>query len=134
VRPDRRVGAVRVRSVHMATAYHRAADLTAAAFRDGWFETGDLGYVADGELFVCGRRKDLIIVGGRNVYPEDLEGIADAVPGLQPGRSVAFGLFDERLGSERVVMVCELRDPAATDEERRRGGPGLRRRLPAAAD
>src|SRR5262249_25043177 len=129
VLPDRRVGAVRVRSVHMATAYHRAADLTAAAFRDGWFETGDLGYVADGALFGGGRRKDLIIVGGRNVYPEDLEGIADAVPGLQPGRSVAFGVFDERLGSERMVMVCELRDPAAAEQEQREVEHELRRRL-----
>ena len=57
---------------------------------------------------MSGRKKDLIIVGGKNIYPQDLEAIANRVPGIHPGRAVAFGLFDERLGSEAIVMVCEM--------------------------
>src|SRR5262249_20374158 len=126
--PERRVGEVAGRSPYMLLEYHGRPDLTAAAVRDGWFRSGDLGYLADGHLYVCGRTNDLIIVGGRNVYPEDLESIADAVAGIQPGRSVAFGIDDERTGSERIVMVCEA--PGVDDEERRSAlGQELRRRV-----
>src|SRR5436190_16022493 len=111
--PERHVGEIILRSAYMFTGYHGRADLTAGAIHDGWFHTGDLGYLADGELFVCGRKKDLIIVGGRNINPEDVETIADGVDGLRPGRSVAFGVDDERLGSERAVILCELRDTKA---------------------
>jgi acyl-CoA synthetase (AMP-forming)/AMP-acid ligase II len=69
-----------------------------------------MGYMAAGQLYISGRKKDLIIVGGKNIYPQDLEAIANDIPGLYPGRTVAFGVSDERLGSEAVVMVCELTD------------------------
>jgi acyl-CoA synthetase (AMP-forming)/AMP-acid ligase II len=91
--------------VHVAMAA-----LTAQALRDGWYYTGDMGYMAAGQLYISGRKKDLIIVGGKNIYPQDLEAIANDIPGLYPGRTVAFGVSDERLGSEAVVMVCELTD------------------------
>ena len=65
----------------MTTGYYRRPDATAAAFHDGWLRSGDLGYLVDGELVVCGRIKDLIIVGGRNVYPEDVERAAASVDG-----------------------------------------------------
>jgi acyl-CoA synthetase (AMP-forming)/AMP-acid ligase II len=113
--PERHVGEIALRSAYMFTGYHRRPDLTAAAIHDGWFHTGDLGYLADGELYVCGRKKDLIIVGGRNFHPEDVESIADAVEGIRPGRAVAFGIDDERLGSERAVVLCELRDATSAD-------------------
>ena len=83
-------------------------DAPEEAIVDGWYYTGDMGYTAEGNLFVTGRKKDLIIVGGKNVYPQDLEAIANHIPGIYPGRAVAFGLFDDRLGSETVVIVCEL--------------------------
>ena len=60
----------------MLTGYYQRPDLTAKAFHDGWYLTGDLGYIADGEVYVTGRKKDLIIVGGKNIYPQDLEGLA----------------------------------------------------------
>ena len=88
--------------------YYRRPDLTAQALRDGWFFTGDLGYFADGQLYVCGRRSDVIIVGGRNLYPDDLEELAGTVSGVTPGRAVAFGVPDDRAGTERVVLVCEV--------------------------
>ncbi|HSM71379.1 MAG TPA: hypothetical protein VK851_07530, partial [Anaerolineales bacterium] len=76
------------------------------------------GYKADGELFVSGRKKDMIIVGGRNVYPQDLEALTYEVPGVHGGRSVAFGLFDDTQGTEDVVVIAEAdtEDPAEQQE------------------
>jgi acyl-CoA synthetase (AMP-forming)/AMP-acid ligase II len=113
--PERHVGEVVTRGPHIFTrGYYLHPELTAATRRDGWLLTGDLGYIADGELYVCGRQKDLIILGGRNVHPEDIETAANAIPGLGPGRAVAFAVDDERTGSDRAVLVCEL--PAGADE------------------
>ena len=106
--PERAVGEVRIRSAYMFSGYYRQPELTAQAICDGWFCSGDLGYLADGQLYITGRKTDLIIVGGRNIHPEDLEQVADKVPGLRPGRSVAFGVPDALLGSERIVIVCEI--------------------------
>jgi acyl-CoA synthetase (AMP-forming)/AMP-acid ligase II len=96
---------------------------------DGWYLTGDMGYLAEGELYVSGRKKDLIIVGGKNIYPQDLEAIANVTPGIAPGRSAAFGLFDEHLGSENIVMVCELEAGHHTDDEIKSIEMDLRRRV-----
>ncbi|MFN2146706.1 MAG: AMP-binding protein [Anaerolineales bacterium] len=106
--PERRVGEIKLRSNCMLTEYYKRPGITAEAIVDGWFHTGDMGYIADGELYITGRKKDLIIVGGKNVYPQDLEAIANHIPGIYPGRAVAFGLVDERIGSEVIVMVAEL--------------------------
>jgi acyl-CoA synthetase (AMP-forming)/AMP-acid ligase II len=106
--PDRCVGEVAVCGDFVLAGYHRQPEQSAASLRDGWFHTGDLGYVAEGELFVTGRKNDLIIVGGRNIQPEEIENLADEVPGLRPGRSVAFGVSDAAAGSERIVVVAEL--------------------------
>jgi acyl-CoA synthetase (AMP-forming)/AMP-acid ligase II len=114
--PEREVGEVAVRSDSMLSGYYKRDDLTAQVMFDGWYLTGDFGYLADGELYITGRKKDLIIVGGKNIYPQDLEAIASEIPGVRPGRVVAFGVPDERLGTEAVVMVCE----ADTDDEDKR--------------
>ncbi|RMF49663.1 MAG: fatty acyl-AMP ligase [Chloroflexota bacterium] len=106
--PERHIGEVAVRSDSMLSGYYRRPDLTAQALFNGWYLTGDYGYIADGELYITGRKKDLIIVGGKNIYPQDLEAIADEVPGVKAGRTVAFGVEDERLGTEAIVMVCEV--------------------------
>ncbi len=106
--PERSVGEVILRSNSMLTEYYKRPEVTAEAIRDGWYYTGDMGYIAGGELFITGRKKDLIIVGGKNVYPQDLEAIANHVEGIYPGRAVAFGIFDERVGSESIVMVAEM--------------------------
>lgn len=104
---ERLVGEFALRSGCMFTEYYRRPDLTARAFQDGWYLTGDYGYVADGEVYVTGRKKDLIIVAGNNIYPQDLEFIADGVPGVHPGRTVAFGVENEGSGTEDVVVVVE---------------------------
>jgi fatty-acyl-CoA synthase len=106
--PARYLGEVMLRSDCMLSGYYRRPDLTEKAFLDGWFLTGDLGYLAGGEVYITGRKKDLIIVGGKNVYPQDLESLASDVPGVHPGRAVAFGVFSEELGTEEVVMVAEM--------------------------
>ena len=121
---ERRVGEIALKSDCMLTEYYRRPNVTAEAFRDGWYYTGDMGYLADGELYITGRKKDLIIVGGKNVYPQDLEAIANDIPGIYPGRAVAFGMFDDRIGSESIVMVAELQK-GLSDEDK----PEIERQL-----
>ncbi len=108
--PDRQIGEIAIQSDCMLTGYYKRDDLTQQAFHDGWYLTGDLGYLADGEIYVTGRKKDIIIVGGKNIYPQDLENLASDVPGVHPGRVVAFGIENEETGTEDVVIVAELDD------------------------
>ena len=105
--PDRHVGEIALSSTCMLTGYYQRIDLTQKAFHNGWYLTGDLGYMLAGEVFVVGRKKDLIIVGGKNIYPQDLETLANNVPGVHPGRVVAFGIFNPEIGTEEVGMVAE---------------------------
>ncbi len=113
--PERSVGEFAIKSNCMLTEYYNRPDLTAKAFlSEGWYLTGDYGYLFNGEVFVAGRKKDILIIGGKNVYPQDLESLACEVEGVHPGRTVAFGLFDEQQGTEEVVIVAEMDsdDPA----------------------
>ncbi len=110
--PERIVGEIGVRGPSVTRGYFGEPP------RDdpgGWLRTGDLGYLADGELFVCGRARELVIVGGRNYFPQDLEEHAAAVPGVRRGHLVAFGALTTAGDRERVVLVVEAtaRDPAA---------------------
>lgn len=109
--PERHIGELALHSNCMLTGYYQRPDLTSKAFHDGWYLTGDLGYIANGEVFVSGRKKDLIIVGGKNIYPQDLEALAAEVKGVHPGRVVAFGIPNEELGTEEVVIVAEIDVP-----------------------
>jgi fatty-acyl-CoA synthase len=114
--PDGNVGEIALQSECMLTGYFNRPDATEKALFDGWFLTGDYGYISDGEVFVSGRKKDMIIVGGRNVYPQDLESLSYEVPGVHAGRSVAFGVFNPEAGTEDVVIVVEA-DPKDADEQ-----------------
>ena len=105
---ERQVGEVLVKSDCLFNGYYNRPDLTKKSFLKEWFRTGDFGYMADGELYITGRKKDLIIVGGKNIYPQDLEAIAMEVEGVHPGRTVAFGVFNEKSGTEDVVLVAEV--------------------------
>jgi acyl-CoA synthetase (AMP-forming)/AMP-acid ligase II len=115
--PERQIGEIALRSNCMLTGYYNREDLTQKAFFEDWYLTGDLGYLAEGELYVTGRKKEIIIVGGKNIYPQDIEELASDIPGVHPGRVVAFGVFNSDLGTEDVGIVAEtdLADP----EERR---------------
>ena len=97
--------------------YFENAEATAAVVRDGgWIDTGDLGFVDDdGDLFVTGRAKDVIIAGGRNIYPQEVEEAVADVPGIRRGCVAAFGVQDPRTGTERLVVVAETRGAIPPD-------------------
>jgi acyl-CoA synthetase (AMP-forming)/AMP-acid ligase II len=105
--PGDGVGEILVRSASLFDGYRHDPERTAASMVDGWYATGDLGFMADEELYVVGRLKDLIIVAGRNLAPEDIEAAAGEVPGVLPGRVVAFGVSDAESGTEQVWIVAE---------------------------
>lgn len=113
---ERVVGEIAVQSDCMLTEYFNRPDATEAAIKNGWYLTGDYGYLADGELYVSGRKKDLIIVGGKNVYPQDLESLAGEVTGVRKGRCVAFGMYDEESGTEEVVIIAEAESQESDKE------------------
>ncbi|MET0143982.1 MAG: AMP-binding protein [Ilumatobacteraceae bacterium] len=108
VRPDRHVGELLIRGTSVTPGYYKRPDATAELFRDGWLCTGDLGYMLDGELVLCGRIKDVIIVGGRNVFPEDIERAVGVVEGVRAGNVIAFGMEGYK-GKESVVVVAETK-------------------------
>ncbi|MEL6268982.1 MAG: AMP-binding protein [Chloroflexota bacterium] len=112
--PERHVGELAVKSNCMLTEYYKRPDLNPFT-ADGWYVTGDMGYMADGEVYVIGRKKDLIINAGKNVYPQDIEAIVNTVPGVKPGRAVVFGVPDEREGTEILAVVAELLPDHDTD-------------------
>ena len=116
--PDRVIGELALQSDCMLTGYFNRPDLTEKAFRDGWYLTGDYGYISDGEVFVSGRKKDMIIVGGKNIYPQDLESLTYEVPGVHAGRSVAFGMFNETQGTEDVVIIAEVDSEDAEQQQK----------------
>jgi fatty-acyl-CoA synthase len=105
---EREVGELEIRGDSVTPGYYKRPDETAATFRGEWLRTGDLGYVVDGELVLCGRIKDVIIVGGRNVFPEDVERAAEQADGVRAGNVIAFSITSER-GKERLVVVAETK-------------------------
>jgi fatty-acyl-CoA synthase len=114
VRSEREVGELEIRGTSVTPGYYGRPDLADELFHDGYLRTGDLAYLADGELVVCGRIKDVIIVGGRNVFPEDVERAVATIDGVRAGNVIAFGVPSR--GKEGVVVVAETRseDPATT--------------------
>jgi fatty-acyl-CoA synthase len=124
---ENQVGEIALKGPSVMLGYYKDELLTRRTIRDGWLHTGDLGYLSGGELFVCGRSKDLIIVSGRKYHPQDIEWSLDEVSGLRRGRAVAFGAAGED-GPERIVIVAEpsgTAPPAAVAAEiRRRVGDG----------
>jgi fatty-acyl-CoA synthase len=115
---ERMIGEILLKSNCMLSGYYNRPDVTEKAFVDGWYITGDFGFISAGELFVSGRKKDMIIVGGKNVYPQDLELLTYEVPGVHAGRSVAFGMFDDEQGTEEVVIIAEIDSEDATEQQK----------------
>ena len=107
---DRQVGHIITRGPSVTSGYFQEPELTAAAWKKGfdgeiWLHTGDLGYLADGDLYICGRIKDIIIIRGRNFYPQDIEWVVSELPGVRRGNVVAFGVDVE--GEEQLVICAE---------------------------
>ncbi|MFC7304198.1 AMP-binding protein [Streptomyces monticola] len=126
--PDATVGEIHIRGASVTSGYLTADGDSGAATEDGWLPTGDLGYWRDGELHITGRHKEMITVRGANFYPQDVEDLAQSVPGVYKQRCVAYvdGAAD---GDERIVLAAEsgMADENACRELERE----LRRRIVA---
>jgi acyl-CoA synthetase (AMP-forming)/AMP-acid ligase II len=118
--PDRHVGAVWIRTDSLLARYHHDAERTARCLVDGWLDTGDRGYVADGDLFFVAREKDLLIVAGEKYAPHDVETVINRVPGVREGCSVAFGVSNSERGTEDIAAVVETREGDEQARERLR--------------
>ncbi len=111
--PERVEGRLLFRGLSAMQGYYRNPEATNAISCDGWYDSGDLAYQADGELYITGRSKDVIIKAGHNIYPQELEEIAGEVSGIRRGCVAAFGAADPQHGTERIVMVAETREANA---------------------
>ncbi len=105
---DGHAGEIQIKSDCLFDGYYNRPDLTAQAMTDGWYRSGDLGFLFDGELYVVGRKKDLLIIGGENIYPQDIEEIAAAHPAIHDGRAVTLGIYNADLGTEEIVLIAEV--------------------------
>ncbi len=105
---DREVGELQIKGTSVTAGYYKNPEATAEAIVDGWLRTGDLAYTVDGEMVMCGRIKDVIIIGGRNVYPQDIEKVVGEVEGVRKGNVIAFG-EEGRAGKQHIVVVAETR-------------------------
>jgi acyl-CoA synthetase (AMP-forming)/AMP-acid ligase II len=108
IAPNDLVGEITIQSDCLFTGYYNRPDLTAEAFLDGWYRTGDLGFLCQDELYVVGRKKDLLIVGGENIYPQDIEEIVGAHPAIHDGRAIAMGIYNPEIGTEDIVVAAEV--------------------------
>jgi acyl-CoA synthetase (AMP-forming)/AMP-acid ligase II len=123
---DRKVGELRLRGPSVTRGYFEDAETTAAAFAGGWLRTGDLGYRAGGDVFVCGRLKEVIIVNGRNFYPQDIEWEASQVDGVRKGNVIAFG---SRRGGDKELVILAFETSATDDAEKARMVAAIRTRV-----
>ena len=105
---DRQVGELQIAGTSVTPGYYQRPDANAELFDGAWLKTGELAYMVDGQMAMCGRIKDLIIVGGRNVYPQDIERAVGSIEGIRAGNVIAFGAAG-RNGKEHVVVVAETR-------------------------
>ena len=121
--PERRVGRVLFRGPSKTSGFFRNPEFTRAVTTDGgWMDSGDLGYEADGELYITGRIKELIIKGGHNITPQEVEAAASEVPGVRKSCVAAFGIVDPETGTERFVVAAETRATAPEELARIEAG------------
>ncbi|MSP51513.1 MAG: hypothetical protein EXQ91_03845 [Alphaproteobacteria bacterium] len=114
---ERHEGRLQFRGPSSTQGYFRNDPKTRLLFAgDGWVETGDRAYLANGELFIIGRVKDIVIRAGRNIYPQELEGVVGEIPGIRKGCAAVFGVQDPATATEKLVVVAETRE---TDHEAR---------------
>lgn len=110
VLPERHIGTLQFRGPSNMQGYYNNKRATRAAFHDGWIDSGDLAYEAEGEIYITGRRKDLIIKAGRNLYPVEIEELVGHVPGVRQGCVAAFGVTNPEDGTEELVIVAETKE------------------------
>ncbi|MDP4006220.1 AMP-binding protein [Methylobacterium sp. NEAU K] len=119
--PERVEGRLQFKGPSATAGYFRSPEKNRALFDGDWLNSGDLAYIAGGDVYVTGRTKDIIIRAGRKLYPQELEEIAGTVQGVRKGCVVAFASSDPKSGTERLVVVAETRlgDPRERDALRR---------------
>jgi 1-acyl-sn-glycerol-3-phosphate acyltransferase len=116
--PERREGRLQFRGPSATSGYYRAPEKTRSLFADGWLESGDLAYMANGEVFITGRSRDIIIRAGRNIYPHEIEEAVGDIAGVRAGRVAVFGSTSAESGTERLVVLAETRSTGAAERER----------------
>jgi 1-acyl-sn-glycerol-3-phosphate acyltransferase len=117
---ERQQGRLEFRGPSATSGYFRNPEQTRKLFHGDWLDTGDLAYVAAGDLYVTGRAKDLIIRGGRHIHPYELEDAIGAIPGIRRGCVAVFGSPDSRSGTERLIVLAETRESDLEAKERLR--------------
>lgn len=103
------IGELLIKSVSMFNGYENNLEQTSAVLKNGWYLSGDLGFYYCGQYYIIGRKKDLIIIAGKNIYPEDVENIVNSCEGVIPGRVVAFGIYNSIIGTEQLHIVAETK-------------------------
>jgi acyl-CoA synthetase (AMP-forming)/AMP-acid ligase II len=114
-----RLGEVQISGPAVTTGYYRSPEANEEAFDGTWFRTGDLGFQLQGDLFIAGRSKEMIIIRGVNVFPEDIEAVARQVQGVHRGHCVAFPVTDHD-GDERIAVAIEVARTGAPESTARR--------------
>ena len=115
--PERHQGQLQFRGPSATRGYFRNPKATAALFDGDWLQSGDLAYVADGEVFISGRIKDMIIRGGRNIHPQELEEAIGAVAGIRKGRVAVFASRDPANQTDKLVILAESREQDETTRQ-----------------
>jgi fatty-acyl-CoA synthase len=118
---EREVGELRLRGPSLMTGYFDEPETTREAFAGGWLRTGDIGYLAGGKVHICGRSKEVIIVNGRNYYPQDLEWETGKVAGVRKGNVIAFGTMKPHNDRERVVICFETGASTEAEQQAQKG-------------
>ena len=114
--PEDKVGTIVIKSNSLFDGYRNNVEKTKQVLKDGWYTSGDLGFLHEGEYFIIGRGDDVIITTGKNVFPEDIEDAINKVDGVIPGRVVAFGIDNEELGTEDICVIAET--AGVSDEQK----------------
>ncbi len=115
--PERREGRLEFRGPSVTTGYFRNPDATRKLFDGDWLDSGDLGYIAGGDVYLTSRSRDIIIRAGRNIYPYEVEEAAGDIPGVRKGCVAVFGSTDPDTGTERIIVLAETRETEAAVQE-----------------
>lgn len=116
--PERHVGMLQFKGPSSMQGYYSNTEATRAIYHEGgWWDSGDFAYLADGEAYITGRRKDIIIKAGRNLYPTEIEELTSSVSGIRQGCVIAFGISDVQKGTEKLIVVAETNETKEKERE-----------------
>jgi 1-acyl-sn-glycerol-3-phosphate acyltransferase len=119
--PEREEGHIQFSGPSVTSGYHRNPEATRELVHGEWIDTGDYGYVAEGDIYITGRVRDTIIRAGRNIHPYELEEAVGNLDGIRKGCVAVFGSHDQRAGTEKIVVLAETRESDAARRQALRG-------------